>query len=69
MKYSGAGNSFLGGLGAGLALTGGDVVQGAWHGSYRPVAMFDNEGILNRQRHSTRRYRPRSPSNNKGFLA
>lgn len=26
----GAGNSFLGGLGAGLALTGGDVVQGAF---------------------------------------
>lgn len=24
----GGGNSFLGGLGAGLALTGGDVVQG-----------------------------------------
>ncbi|EIM88253.1 Ribokinase-like protein [Stereum hirsutum FP-91666 SS1] len=45
VDVTGAGNSFLGGLGAGLALTGGDVVQATFHATISAAFTIEQQGL------------------------
>jgi len=47
VDVTGAGNSFLGGLAAGLLLAGGDVYEAALYGSVSAAFTIEQEGLPN----------------------
>ena len=68
-RFKGAGNSFLGGLAAGLALTNGDVFEGTRYlnsvrSHVQPILVLMG---INNQPHSTRQCPHHTPSNSLAY--